>query len=201
MSASSLVKEEILRQADDTLYHMRVGGKESIILGRLILTNLRITFAEVPPRKRGLLGISGRGENLKPIINYKIDRLIRADVESGPPARQPAPEEPVTTDAQQFLVVYLNTPTGREGFAFEVPNPQEWSLAINNSTMAKVNNLPQQPRDVAEGSAREHIKKEEKNLRKAKETGRKKFCPECGKELELDTRFCWECGAEQPDVL
>jgi predicted amidophosphoribosyltransferase len=32
------------------------------------------------------------------------------------------------------------------------------------------------------------------------EVGDVKFCPECGKELEISARFCWECGSPQPDM-
>lgn len=194
--------EQRLRQADNVLYYMKAGGKESPILGSLILTNLRIAFAEVLPRKRGLLGISGRGESLRPLINYKITRLLRADVVSRPTIRQPAPGKSVATDIQELLVVYLNTPTGIEDFEFEVPNPQEWSWAVNGLAPAETEGVPPQSQGDAPRGADETIMEDAqgKGSTKAMAATAKKFCPECGKELDLNTKFCWECGAVQPDA-
>jgi len=191
--------EQILRQADGVLYHMRAGGRESAILGRLILTNFRITFAEVPSRKKGFLGISERGKNAKSLINYRIARLIRADVTSGPMAIQPAKGKPVTADAQQMLVISLNTMTGKEDFIFEVPDPQEWSLAINGSIRGRTEDLSQQQPEGAKAMVGEYGQRKQQKVKEM--VGRKKYCPECGKELELNTKFCWECGAAQPDVI
>lgn len=196
--------EQRLRQADNVLYYMKAGGKESPILGSLILTNLRIAFAEALPRKRGLLGISGRGESLRPLINYKITRLIRAEVVSRPTIRQPAPGKSVATDIQELLVVYLNTPTGTEDFAFEVPNPQEWSWAVNGLTTAEAEGLPRQSPGDATGGADETMMEGDARGRdstKAMAGMAKKFCPECGEELDINTKFCWECGAVQPDAM
>jgi hypothetical protein len=197
LGTSKLENEEILRQADGVFYHMRVGGRESAVLGRLILTNLRITFAEVEPRKKGLLGFSERGKNVRPLINYRIARLIRADVASRPIAMQPATGELATAEAQQMLDIFLNTPKGREDFIFEVTDPQEWALAINDSIMGRAEDLSQKLPDGAKAMTGEYIQGKQQKAKDA--GGRKKYCPECGKELELNTKFCWECGAAQPD--
>jgi len=195
-----LGNEQRLRQADNVLYYMRAGRKESPVLGSLILTNLRIAFAEVLPRKRGFLGISASSESLRPLINYKITRLIRADVESRPTIRQTAPGGSVSTDIQELLVIYLNTPTGMEDFAFEVQNPQEWSWAVNDLVPAE--SLPSRsPADDMRGNGIIMEGAQVNGSIKVKAaTIKVKFCPECGKELELNTKFCWECGAIQPDA-
>jgi len=199
---ATLENEQRLRQADNVIYYMRAGGKESPVLGSLILTNLRIAFAEVLPRKRGFLGISVSGENLRPLINYRITRLIRADVESRPTIRQTAPGGSVSTDMQELLVIYLNTPTGMDDFAFEVPNPREWSWAVNDLVPAEVESLPpRSPADDMRGNGTVMEGAQVKGSVKARAaTAKVKFCPECGKELELNTKFCWECGAIQPDA-
>jgi len=195
-----LENEQRLRQADNVLYYMKAGGKESPVLGSLILTNLRIAFAEVLPRRKGLLG---KGESLRPLINYKITRLIRADVISRPTIRQPAPGRSVATDVQELLVVYLNTPTGTEDFAFEVPNPQDWSWAVNEIASAEAEGLPtQRPGDAAMRADETMMEGAQgKVSAKPMAATTKKFCPECGKELDLNTKFCWECGAVQPDAV
>jgi len=208
LTATPLENEQRLRQADNVLYYMRAGGKESPVLGRLILTNLRIAFAEVLPRKRGLLGISGRGESLRPLINYKISRLLRAEVESRPTIRQTEPGKSVSTEVQELLVVYLNTPTGMEDFAFEVPNPQEWSWAVNGLVPSEAESLPSRsPADglrdttgavMEDAQGKGFIEAKAATAKAA--TAKVKFCPECGKELDLNTKFCWECGAIQPDA-
>ena len=199
MGTSQLENEEILRQADDVIYHMRVGGRESTILGRLILTNFRITFAEGLSRKRGFLGISERGKKMRPLINYKITRLIRSDVISRPMAMQPATGEPAAADAQQMLIIFLNTPMGEEDLMFEVPDPQGWFLAINDSIRSRTEDLSQQLPDGAKVIAGGYVQGKQQKANDAVE--RKKYCPECGKGLELNTKFCWECGAAQPDVV
>jgi len=193
-----LEKEQRLRQADNVLYYMKDGGKGSPVLGSLILTNVRIAFVEVLQKGRGFLGISGRGESLRPLINYAITRLIRADIESRPTIRQSAPGESVATDVQELLVIYLNTPTGIEDFAFEVPDPREWSWAVNGLAPSEAESLPpQSTADVPGGTDGTGIGDSQGNGNK-EATVKRKFCPECGKELDLDTKFCWECGAVQP---
>ena len=201
MVATQLENEQRLRQADNVIYYMRAGGKESPIVGSLILTNLRIAFAEVLPRRRGFLGISVSGGNPRPLMNYRITRLIRADVESRPTIRQTAPGGSVSTDMQELLVIYLNTPTGMEDFAFEVPNPQEWSWAVNGLVPAEAESPPPRSADDTRGNGTTMEGAQVKGSVKARAaTAKVKFCPECGKELELNTKFCWECGAIQPDA-
>ena len=197
MGASSAEKEEILCQADDVLCHMQSEGTESSALGRLILTNVRITFLKAPSRWKGLKGITGGIR--KPLFNYRVTRLAGASVESRPKISQLAPGEPVATEMEQVLVVLLDTPTGRESYSFKLPDAEGWSTAINGFDQVGAEGPPPQIQDVPQAGDAKEIRGEIPQARLGA-SATMKYCPECGKELELKTKFCWECGAEQPDI-
>jgi hypothetical protein len=201
LGASSAEKEEILRQADDVICYMQSEGTASSVLGRLILTNVRITFLKASSRWKGLKGITGGIR--KPLFNYRVTRLAGASVESRPKISQSAPGESVATEMEQILIVLLDAPTGRESYSFRLPDAEGWSTAINGFGQVGAEGPPTQIQDVPQTGDAKGFRGETLQVRleaPATITATMKYCPECGKELELKTKFCWECGAEQPDI-
>lgn len=204
---SSSEAEQILKETRNALYFMQAGGIETTVPGHLILTNIRIAFLEGSARKKGLRGIARRNLATRPVINFSIARLMGANVGIKQKQGKPKPDRSIATEMQQVLIVELNTPTGPESFTFEVEDPEAWAKAMNTFAPTRNEGMPSQIQSIPSPAP---IKKEpERKSQKTKtmpiqearvEVGDVKFCPECGKELEISARFCWECGSPQPDI-
>jgi hypothetical protein len=196
--------EQILKEAD-ALYYMQVGLIESVVHGHLYLTNLRIAFLE-GIKKNSLLRIIRRKENMRPLINYSIARLMGANVVMRQRTGQ-IQSKSSEGEMQQLLVVELNTPTGPESFSFEVDDPEIWANIINTLTPTCKDMVSDSTQAIPPPHPNQQISFEKPPERKIKpeqksviEVGDVKFCPECGKELELSAKFCWECGSPQPEM-
>ncbi|MGQ9514568.1 MAG: zinc ribbon domain-containing protein [Thermoproteota archaeon] len=197
--------EQILKEADNARYIMQVGLTESTVPGHLILTNLRIAFLEGLKRKKSLLRIIGKKENLRPVINFSIARLVRSKVVVRQKIRQNQPRS--VNEIQQLLVIDLNTPTGLESFTFEVDDPETWANVINMLVPTNKKSIPNSKQEIPPPSLTQHKPARKSRERMSKQNqkvvidiGDVKFCPECGKELEISAKFCWECGSPQPEI-
>ncbi|MBO3803001.1 MAG: zinc ribbon domain-containing protein [Candidatus Brockarchaeota archaeon] len=198
---SSAEPEQILKETRNAVYYMQAGGLESAVPGCLILTNLRIAFLEGYPGRRSLLGMKKSRGGPRALINFNVARLMGANVSVKQEPAGAQPGKRAAAEVRQVLIVSLNTPTGPESFSFEVEDPVAWAQLINTFAPTRVEgasqarSAPVQPPSPKTETARAKPVQEA-----VLEVGNVKFCPECGKELEISARFCWECGSPQPDV-